>query len=264
MLSDPELWNRIEAVVFDEANCSFPFSARLARENNWNAGEALAAIDEYKKFVYLAKCCDHPVTPSVEVDQVWHLHLTYTRHYWGVFSDALGAPLHHDPTVGGRTEQRKFENFYRATLKLYEREFGTPAPDKFWPNVTVRFAPAPTRSGDNRTFTIPLIPIRDVPKALLRSSLALLTFITVLLAASGIATAHGSFSGENTFDALLNSCVHIFNKHFTEAVAVAGGVLVGGYLLFRSKQGRNGGDSGCGSSSDSNGSGCSSGCAGGD
>jgi hypothetical protein len=36
----------------------------------------------------------HIVTPSEQVDQVWHLHLTYTRSYWDEFCpNVLGQPF---------------------------------------------------------------------------------------------------------------------------------------------------------------------------
>ncbi|MEK6230809.1 MAG: hypothetical protein N2A42_03075 [Luteolibacter sp.] len=35
-------------------------------------------MTEYKRFVALAMLAGHPVTPSEEVDQAWHLHLVYT------------------------------------------------------------------------------------------------------------------------------------------------------------------------------------------
>lgn len=51
--------------------------------------------------MYLAVRANHPVTPSDEVDQAWHLHLTYSRSYWDEFCGAvLEEVVHHDPTRG--------------------------------------------------------------------------------------------------------------------------------------------------------------------
>ena len=36
---------------------------------------APGAIEEYRKFVFLALVAGHQITPSDQVDQVWHLHL---------------------------------------------------------------------------------------------------------------------------------------------------------------------------------------------
>ena len=56
------------------------------------------------------------VTPSDEVDQAWHLHLLYSETYLNVFcADTLDYPLHHGPTKGGGSEDRKFQNWYERT-----------------------------------------------------------------------------------------------------------------------------------------------------
>lgn len=115
----------------DDAALSFP--AKLARENGWALAYAERAIGEYKRFVYLAMTADHVVTPSDPVDQVWHLHLTYTRDYWERFcGELLGRPLHHEPTAGGTAERHRHFEQYAATLLSYETAFGPPPAD-IWP-----------------------------------------------------------------------------------------------------------------------------------
>ena len=83
--SDP-IWLRIEGLIFDDNSHPLTFSKRLARENRWAHWFALDVMEEYKKFLYLMAVSDHPVTPSIEVDQAWHLHLIYTRQYWDDFA----------------------------------------------------------------------------------------------------------------------------------------------------------------------------------
>ena len=132
-------WNRLVSFDFDAADVAFPFSARLARENGWTPELARKAIDEYRKFCFLATHAGHPVTPSDEVDQVWHLHLTYSRHYWETLCrHTLGRPLHHGPTEGGADEDRKFRAWYEDTLSSYRRYFGEP-PRDLWPCAEERF-----------------------------------------------------------------------------------------------------------------------------
>ena len=123
MKSNPELWARLDALSLDDVDAAFPFSARLARDNGWSLAFSKRVIKEYKCFCYLAMTAGHEVTPSDEVDQVWHLHLTYTRHYWGEFTEALGANLHHGPTSGGPAEENRYRDNYEATLQSYMREF---------------------------------------------------------------------------------------------------------------------------------------------
>src|SRR6185436_7600456 len=132
-------WNRLSNLDFDAADVAFPFSARLARENGWTPEVARKAIEEYRKFCFLATHAGHPVTPSDEVDQVWHLHLTYSRHYWHTLCrDTLARPLHHGPTEGGAAEDRKFHEWYENTLASYRRYFGEP-PRDLWPSAEERF-----------------------------------------------------------------------------------------------------------------------------
>jgi hypothetical protein len=88
----------------------------------------------------LAMVAGHPVTPSDPVDQVWHLHLTYSRSYWEDFCpNALGKALHHEPTRGGWTEQQRFTEWYQQTLESYERLLGHLPPSDIWPASAIRF-----------------------------------------------------------------------------------------------------------------------------
>lgn len=138
-----DLRARILAFRLDEPDSVFPFSARLARENGWSRAYALRVVEEYRRFVYLAMSAGHPVTPSVDVDHAWHLHLTYTRSYWEeMCGRVLGRPLHHDPTRGGRAEGAKFTDWYSRTLRSYQEAFGAAPPADIWPSPAVRFAPA--------------------------------------------------------------------------------------------------------------------------
>ncbi|MBW4619977.1 MAG: hypothetical protein KME17_11560 [Cyanosarcina radialis HA8281-LM2] len=135
-----ELDRRLQAFCLDDPNAVLPFSKRLARDNGWTQKYALRAIAEYKKFVFLAVAAGYSVTPSEQVDLVWHLHLTYTHSYWNDFCpNVLQMPLHHDPTQGGAAERGKFVRYYDRTLESYKKFFGTP-PQDIWPGAEVRFS----------------------------------------------------------------------------------------------------------------------------
>lgn len=127
------LWQRIQAHLLDDPQSASPFSLRLAAENGWMPGFTQRAIEEYRRFAFLATAAGHPVSPSDAVDQVWHLHLLYTRDYWGEFCPkTLGAPLHHGPARGGIAEKDKLTDWYGNTLASYRRFFGEPPAD-LWP-----------------------------------------------------------------------------------------------------------------------------------
>lgn len=137
--NDP-LWQALQAFELDGANAELSFTKRLARENGWHHAYAEQVVVEYKKFLWLAMRAGHPVTPSDEVDQAWHLHLVYTKSYWDdLCGKVLGRPLHHGPTKGGQQEDDKYHDWYARTLASYEAAFGSPPPVAVWPPPEARF-----------------------------------------------------------------------------------------------------------------------------
>jgi uncharacterized protein (TIGR04222 family) len=135
-----DLHQRIQAFSLDQPGAQLSFSKRLARDNGWSLAYAQRVIEEYKKFTFLAVAAGHSVTPSDQVDQAWHLHLSYTRSYWQEFClNVLQTSLHHDPTAGGSSEQSKFNDWYSRTLESYREFFGEIPPTDIWPNPKDRF-----------------------------------------------------------------------------------------------------------------------------
>ena len=80
-------------------------------------------ILEYKKYLALSYFTDEMVSPSEKVDQVWHLHMTYTEHYRKTCQQILGKPFKHTPSLGGNNEGDKYKKIYEATLDLYRAIF---------------------------------------------------------------------------------------------------------------------------------------------
>lgn len=135
-----ELLGRIEAFIIDEGKPELSFSHRLARENGWTRDYAERVVAEYLRFVGLAMVSGHLVTPSEQVDQAWHLHLTYTQSYWTrLCGEVLRRPLHHGPTRGGIEESRKYWRQYERTLQSYEEVFGIRPPEDIWRTAEIRF-----------------------------------------------------------------------------------------------------------------------------
>jgi hypothetical protein len=138
------LRRRVEDFPLDEPGAALPFTSRLAREQGWSHLFAARVVREYKRFLILAVEAGHPVTPSEEVDQAWHLHLVYTRSYWkDLCGGILGTELHHEPTKGGSAESGKFEDWYARTLESYQRIFSENPPSDIWPPASIRFKDAP-------------------------------------------------------------------------------------------------------------------------
>jgi len=143
-VSQTDLWQRLADYTPGPDAVSLSFPDRLSRENRWEAAHTAKVIHEYKRFCYLAVTAGHEVTPSDAVDQVWHLHLTYSREYWEHFCpEILGAELHHGPTKGGTIERERFYDQYAATLASYEDAFQEPPPPDIWPDANRRFGKDP-------------------------------------------------------------------------------------------------------------------------
>jgi len=138
---EKKLWTKIQAFQFSEEDTTFPFQARLARENNWTIEFTERVIEEYRRFMFLCCISKKMRTPSDEVDQVWHLHMIYTQSYWEDFcQNTLGQPIHHNPTKGGQEERRKFWELYEDTKIFYQEKFGEKPPEDIWLPTQERFS----------------------------------------------------------------------------------------------------------------------------
>jgi hypothetical protein len=139
LIPDDPLWQRIAAHHIGPPDAALSFAQRLARENRWTIDYAERVVGEYRRFCYLALTAGHEVTPSDQVDQAWHLHLTYSRDYWEEFCPrVLGKPLHHGPTAGGAAEKARYYEQYAQTLRSYEAVFGL-IPADVWSPASERF-----------------------------------------------------------------------------------------------------------------------------
>lgn len=257
-LRHKELWTRLNAMEIGPAEATLTFQGRLARENGWSLRYAQRAILEYKRFVFLAWTSDQIVTPSDEVDQVWHLHLTYTRSYWDdMCGDILGGPLHHGPTRGGESQGRFFFERYSSTLTQYQSVFGHPPPSDVWPDPHRRFEGADRFCRVNLAHHI-VLPFRR--SSWRRSAMLLsLTFLGIGCVAVGTADSkYKSIVETSVVFVLITILVCVIYKYRGRGGSgCSGGAGCGAHL---------GGASGGGTNDDSGGgcgSGCGSGCGGG-
>jgi uncharacterized protein (TIGR04222 family) len=130
---------RIASFEFDERDRTDPFSKRLARENRWSPEYTARVLGEYKRFLLLAVFAEHPVTPSDQVDQAWHLHLIYSADYRSFCRNVLGRTLDHGPSAGGALERARYIQAYEQTLLSYRTLFGEAPPADIWSDVEARF-----------------------------------------------------------------------------------------------------------------------------
>ena len=96
----------------------------------WSFEFAALALREYKKFAFLALVSASEITPSEQIDEVWHLHILHTRDY-GIFAKSCGRFLHHSP--GMPSGRPQFNRQYVETQKLYQQVFGEEPPASLWP-----------------------------------------------------------------------------------------------------------------------------------
>jgi len=228
-------WDRLIRHEFDHPDIHLSFTDRLARDNDWTMSFATLAVEEYRRFCFLAVHADHPVTPSDAVDQVWHLHLSYSRDYWESFCpDVLRKALHHGPTEGGPQEDGKYRDWYIRTLESYREFFNKPDPE-IWPGPDERFV-------DSARFirlNVTDVTIVKAKSLIIAAALSAVIFgVAVVIALTGSEIALG----------------------FALATAIATGLLILA-LPFQDKRKGTAHTSGCGASGGD--SGCGSGCGGG-
>jgi hypothetical protein len=99
-------------------------------------------ISEYIKFMVLVYFSKSTLTPSEEVDQVWHLHQSLSLQYENFCNAVFGKLIIHTPTAGGRTDEVRFKEFYVKTIEFYKFIFKKSPPRGLWPPVEVRFDPS--------------------------------------------------------------------------------------------------------------------------
>jgi hypothetical protein len=137
-MTDPQgrLWAKLKDMPLGPAEAVVTFEDKLIRQTAWPRSLAERAVAEYRRYLLLAATCGHPVSPSPAVDEVWHLHLLYTRHYWKTLCpDVLGMELHHEPATGTPMNRSALGDDYAKTLASYEAAFGEPPPVDLWPRT---------------------------------------------------------------------------------------------------------------------------------
>ncbi len=87
---------------------------------------------EAKRMLLLRVLRDHPVTPSLEIDDAWHEMILFTRFYQDFCGFLGGGFLHHDPDVETPVEESSGEQLYDLTQRWYEEEFRIKPDQKYW------------------------------------------------------------------------------------------------------------------------------------
>ena len=83
----------------------------------------------YRKFLRLAaKYPDHDLSPSRDIDEVWHLHMLNPRHYASDCQRIFGEILDHDGGFGKDSDEQyeQLIEVFDRTAKLWESEYFEP------------------------------------------------------------------------------------------------------------------------------------------
>ena len=115
------------------------FMEILMNEQMIDINTANKWVLEYRKFLTMAYLTDYMISPSEQVDQVWHLHMTYTHHYRATWKTLIEKEFKHSPSEGGSSEGQKFEDIYEDTLSFYESVFTINPPADIWESTQQRF-----------------------------------------------------------------------------------------------------------------------------
>jgi len=86
---------------------------------------AVTLLTEYKKFLLMSIISQFPIAPSGFVDEVWHLHMLFTREYLETCKNLKGNVIVHVPLIENSvSEKENLQEFYQKTVQLYEKTFG--------------------------------------------------------------------------------------------------------------------------------------------
>lgn len=108
---------------------SSEFIHKLKNQNLWTLSYTTQVIEEYKKFIYLGLFTE--VSPSYEIDQVWHLHILYTKDYHNMCKKLNINFFHHNPTDKTNITLPVKDN-YKNTINLYHSLFNKQPPSNIW------------------------------------------------------------------------------------------------------------------------------------
>ena len=126
------LWLKVARFPLNDPNATYPFSAKLAANQGWSEDKTWRVIAEYKKFMFLCMTAPNGASPSPEVDECWHLHLTFTANYAAFCAETSSKFIHHNPSKGGTTEHHRHIDWYEETLKNYVQTFQQIPPSDIW------------------------------------------------------------------------------------------------------------------------------------
>lgn len=106
---------------------------------DWNDDMIRRELARYGKFLLLAqRYPGQPLAPTMQIDEMWHLHMTHPRAYYEDSMRLFGQILDHDGGFGhDPAELPELKATFNRTAELWEKEFGEKYVQReFDPNMT--------------------------------------------------------------------------------------------------------------------------------
>ena len=98
-------------------------------------------IIEYLKFIWLSTLSKRELFPSDIVDKVWHLHMTYSKHYRNMIYSIKGQACEHTQEWCHKVDDGDQKQTYEDTLSFYSWIFEEPPPEDIWRSPDDEFSP---------------------------------------------------------------------------------------------------------------------------
>lgn len=101
---------------------------RMIKTYGWTEKQADKGCLQYKRFLWLKYWYGDSsiVIPSLDIDEIWHNHILFTKKYHDDCEIIFGKYLHHQPQHGNgdMTETEIERMFHTMTQRSYFQEFG--------------------------------------------------------------------------------------------------------------------------------------------
>jgi len=124
--------NYVYNFITNELSMPCGFSKILQEENLFGEEYTNRLISEYKKFLSLKFFVEQTIIPSERVEQVWLLHMSFTKHYSETCTKIFGKYEHYIPYGKSTSQLSSLETMYTFTLDTYESVFNVVAPTDIW------------------------------------------------------------------------------------------------------------------------------------
>ncbi|WP_338453484.1 glycine-rich domain-containing protein [Candidatus Bealeia paramacronuclearis] len=114
---------------------------RVRKEKHWSPRMVQVATQFYKNFLILCKKHeDIHLSPSLQIDEIWHAHILYTQDYYEMSEKVFGSYLHHQPIHEEESQESGAENGIQLLQRLHGEEFGAPIYDAVYSFQDLKFA----------------------------------------------------------------------------------------------------------------------------